>query len=67
MQVKLRKQTSPFEQGHREVPRTVNVTITAMTVIKVIAVLVCAYFVWMIRDVLGILFVAIVLASALDP
>lgn len=67
MQMKLKKKTSVFGEAPDAGSGGVQVTVSAMTIIKIIGVLVCAYFVWMIRDVLGILFVALVLASALDP
>jgi len=68
MEIKIKKQSNPFsstEPGAQK--QTVNITISAITVVKVIAIFLGAYFLWTIRDVLGILFVALVLASALDP
>ncbi|MFH1426744.1 MAG: AI-2E family transporter [Candidatus Kerfeldbacteria bacterium] len=44
-----------------------RVTISASTVIKIVAILAGLAFIWFIRDIVGILFVALVLASALDP
>src|SRR3989339_54999 len=43
------------------------INISSTTVLKIIAVLAGIFFLWMIRDVIGILFVALVFASALDP
>lgn len=45
----------------------VRVTITAGAILKTIGILVAIFFLWFIRDVIGLLFVAIVLASAMDP
>lgn len=44
-----------------------DVNISVAQVLKVIGVFAGVLFLWIIRDVLGILFVALVLASALDP
>ncbi|MBI2411140.1 MAG: AI-2E family transporter [Candidatus Kerfeldbacteria bacterium] len=68
MQIKIPKKISPFtpKSSHEgEVVHYINVS--SMTVLKVFGVMAGVFFLWSIRDVLGILFIAIVLASALDP
>lgn len=41
--------------------------ISVPTILKIVAVLASLAFLWFIRDVIGLLFVALVLASAIDP
>lgn len=44
-----------------------NVNISTLTIFKIVAVLLILYFLYVIKDILAILFISLVLASALDP
>lgn len=44
-----------------------NVTISAQTIIKIIVIFLFAYLLYLVRDVIMILFISLVLASAVDP
>ena len=45
----------------------VYINITAMGIVKIILVFIVFYFLFLIRDILAILFISLVLASAVDP
>jgi len=47
--------------------RPIQISITTLTVIKIIVILVLFYFLYLIGDILIILFVSLVFASAFDP
>ena len=47
--------------------RPININITTATIIKVILVFMLLYFLVLIKDILAALFVALILASAVDP
>jgi predicted PurR-regulated permease PerM len=47
--------------------RPIYVNITVFTVIKIILLFVLFYFLFLIREILAILFVALIIASAVDP
>jgi len=47
--------------------KPVYINITTITVIKIILVFILFYFIFLIRDILAILFVALILASAINP
>lgn len=47
--------------------KPININITTLTVIKIILVFVLLYFLILIKDVLAILFVSLIFASAVDP
>jgi len=47
--------------------RPIYININAMTVVKIVLVLVVFYLLFLVREVLAIFFVALVLASAVDP
>lgn len=47
--------------------KTISISITTGTVIKIVLLLMALYFLFLIKDVLAILFVALILAAALDP
>ncbi len=44
-----------------------NVSISTHTIIKVIAIFLILLFLYFVRDILAILFISIVLSSAIDP
>jgi len=44
-----------------------NINISTLTLIKMIVVVIVLYFLWLISDILGILFVSLIFASAVDP
>lgn len=44
-----------------------NITITYTSILRIIFVLLAAFFVYLIRDVLALLFVSIIFAAAVDP
>ncbi|MCX6793243.1 MAG: AI-2E family transporter [Candidatus Falkowbacteria bacterium] len=46
---------------------SMRITLTTGTLIKIIVVLFCLYFAYLIQDILAILFVSIVLSSSMDP
>lgn len=45
----------------------IYINITALGVIKIILIFILFYFLFLIRDILAILFIALILASAVDP
>lgn len=47
--------------------KPVYINITALGVIKIIAIFILFYFLFLIREILAILFVALILSSAIDP
>ncbi|MFA4941226.1 MAG: AI-2E family transporter [Patescibacteria group bacterium] len=47
--------------------RPISINVTTVTILKVFLVLFAIYFLYLIKDILVILFVSLVLASALDP
>ncbi len=47
--------------------RPININISTKTIIKIIVVFLLLYFAYLIRDILIILFISLVLASAFDP
>ncbi len=48
-------------------PNSVNVNITTLSLVKVVVFILVLWFLFLIKEVLAILFVAIILASAFDP
>ena len=44
-----------------------TISISTSTIIKLVLVLLALFFLWLIRDILAILFVAIILAALIDP
>ena len=48
-------------------PQNINISITTGTLFKIVAVVVALLFVWLIRDILLVVFIAIILASLLEP
>jgi len=44
-----------------------QISISTTTIFKVILIVLALFFLWMIRDILAILFVAIILAALIDP
>lgn len=65
---KIKKKLSVLDEtepGTKTIVHQFN--ISSITILKIVLVLVGLYFVWVIKEVIGILFVAMVLASALDP
>lgn len=44
-----------------------NVNISTLTILKVVLVFVALYFLFLVRDVIAVLFVSLILASALNP
>ena len=46
---------------------TINVNISTLTILKVVFVFLLIYFIYSISNILVILFVSLVLASAIDP
>jgi len=47
--------------------RSVNVSISTLTILKIVLVVIALFFVYLVKDILVVLFVSLVLASALDP
>lgn len=47
--------------------RPINISITTGTVIKIIGVIVMLYFLFLIKDIVAVLFVSLIFASAIDP
>lgn len=47
--------------------RPININITTGAIIKIILIFLIVYFLYLVRDILAILFVALILASAIDP
>lgn len=65
---RIKKQNSSLDSSAEPVTRVINeVRISTATIIKIVAVVVVLVLLWTIKEVLGILFVALVFASALDP
>lgn len=62
------KKESGFVAGpeKKDIP-TYSVTLTSTAVVKTLAIAAFFWFLWNIKSVLGIFFVGVVLASALDP
>lgn len=50
-----------------EQPRSLRITLTTSSLLRIIVVLLALYFAYVIRDILILLFTAVVLTSALDP
>jgi len=50
-----------------ETKKLTSISISTSTIFKVVLVVLVLYFLYLIRDILVILFVALILASALDP
>jgi len=46
---------------------SMRITLTTGTLVKIIVVLFCLYFAYLIQDILAILFVSVVFSSAMDP
>lgn len=46
---------------------SVNINITTTAIFKIVAVIFILYFLFLIQDILAILFVALILSSAIDP
>lgn len=63
MSVRIPKR--PQRRKPEEEPQ--RITITAGTMIKFILIIIGFFFLWFIRDIIGIVFIALVFASALDP
>lgn len=65
---KIKKTHAAFEPDDNPLEReAMSISLSSLTIVKTLLILVAFFFLWMIRDVVGILFVALVLASALDP
>jgi predicted PurR-regulated permease PerM len=47
--------------------KPIYINITALAVIKIILIFILFYFLFIIRDILAILFISLILSSALDP
>jgi predicted PurR-regulated permease PerM len=47
--------------------RPININISTITILKIILILLALYFLYLVREIVVILFVALILASALDP
>lgn len=47
--------------------KTLNISISSSTIFKIFIVLISLYFLYLVRDILTILFISLILASALDP
>lgn len=47
--------------------RPLNINISTLTIVKILLIFLILYFVYLIREVVAILFVALVFASAVDP
>jgi predicted PurR-regulated permease PerM len=47
--------------------KSMNINVSTLAIIKIFLVLLALYFLFLIKDVLAILFVSLVLASAVDP
>lgn len=60
---KIPKRPGLFENGEK--PQ--RVVITAGTIVKTLLIIIGFFFLWFVRDILGIVFVSLVFASALDP
>lgn len=69
MDLRTKKQPDHFEESPGEPARVVEhyVNITSVNILKVVGVCGGVFVLWLIRDVIGMVFVALVFASALDP
>jgi predicted PurR-regulated permease PerM len=47
--------------------RPININITTSAIIKIILIFLLLYFLYLVREILAVLFVALILASAVDP
>ncbi len=47
--------------------RPININITTGTILKILLIFLLLYFMYLIKDILAILFASLILASALDP
>ena len=47
--------------------RPININITTAAIIKIIFIFLIVYFLYLVKDILAILFVALILASSIDP
>ncbi len=47
--------------------RPININISTLTIVKIILILLLLYFLFLVKDILTILFVSLVFASAVDP
>lgn len=47
--------------------RPISINITTVTILKVFLILFAIYFMYLVKDILVVLFVSLILASALDP
>ena len=47
--------------------RPIYINITAMAIIKIILIFILFYFLFLVREILAILFISLILASAFDP
>jgi predicted PurR-regulated permease PerM len=47
--------------------RSININITALTVLKIIGLFILFYFLYLIKSILAIFFISLILASAFDP
>lgn len=48
-------------------PSTMRITLTTASLVRILGVLLLVYFAWLIQDILAILFVTLILSSAIDP
>jgi predicted PurR-regulated permease PerM len=47
--------------------RPININITTLAIVKIILIFLLLYFLYLVKDILAILFVSLILASAVDP
>ena len=47
--------------------KSININISTITIVKTLALFLLLYFLFLIKDILAVLFVALILSSALDP
>lgn len=67
---KIKKQRTGLGGGEQEgiaPDEPLKISISSFTILKIFGIIAALLFLWSIRDVLGVLFVALVFASALDP
>ncbi len=50
-----------------DIKRPIYINITTMTIVKIVLVLLLFYFLYLIREILAVLFISLILASAVDP
>lgn len=55
------------EKGGQSKPQKQLISISTGTILKIIAIFAALWFVWFVRDILAILFVALMLAALIDP